>query len=185
MLSQAWADTATVPVVLPKVWISGQLQEAPQQRLGFWLRKPNGEWLSEWLSCTPSSQTVDVWNCPQAMPPADSQLLPLASQFINWPGVIGRVIVSPMTKALFLVPMMYQDINQNHRHDDGESLQELFPSYQRYDVIWLYSKNSTVIRADAGFEVHVQAGWNTLGIRSGRLVHIESWPALSNVQFLP
>jgi hypothetical protein len=114
-------------------------------------------------------------------PPA-SALQNLVQDLLDWPGLIGKINITGSARIARTVIRAYLDTNAEKSFSSGDTLFESFITKGRGSIVIVYSDAKTRIKADRGFDVTLEAGWNLIQIELGNPIKVARVASIEGVQ---
>jgi hypothetical protein len=114
-------------------------------------------------------------------PPA-SALQNLVQDLLDWPGLIGKINITGSARIARTVIRAYLDTNAEKSFSSGDTLFESFITKGRGSIVIVYSDAKTRIKADRGFDVSLEAGWNLIQIELGNPIKVARVASVEGVQ---
>lgn len=177
------ALVATVALAAP-VSLSGTIKtNLPQTatlRVGVFLTDRSGNPAREVGSSAANAGTFSV-QIPDAAPSA-SALVPVTSDNLDWPGLVGKITVTGQARIEGAVLRAYQDTDRSGSSNPGEALLETVVTRARGNLALVYSDARFRVQGDKGFDVTVEPGWNAIAIELGRTIEAKRVTALDGLQ---
>jgi hypothetical protein len=149
-------------------------------RVGVFLTDRSGNPSKE-LSSAAITNGVYNLSIPEAAPTA-SGLQNLVQDLLDWPGLIGKINITGTAHIARTAIRAYLDIKNENRFSSGDTLFESFVTKGRGSIVIVYSDAKTRIKADRGFDVTLEAGWNLVQIELGNPIKVARVLVVENVQ---
>ncbi len=111
-----------------------------------------------------------------------SGLQNLVQDLLDWPGLIGKINISGAAHIARTAIRAYLDVNNEKSFSSGDTLFESFVTKGRGSIVIVYSDAKTRIKADRGFDVTLEPGWNLLQIELGNPIKVARVASVENVQ---
>jgi hypothetical protein len=137
-------------------------------RVGAMLTDRNGRPTVELASSGAGSNAFSL-SVPDAAPPA-AFVSSLATETLDWPGLVGKVNVSGSARVARVVFRAYLDADNSKTFSAGDTLLETFVTRARGGVVVIWSESRVRVQADRGFDVTLEPGWNLVVIELGKTV---------------
>ncbi len=149
-------------------------------RIGIFLTDRSGNPSKE-ISSTGVTNNAYALNINDVSPPS-SNLQNLVQDILDWPGLIGKINISGSARIARTSIRAYLDLNKDQVFSSGDTLFESFVTKGRGSVVLVYSDAKTRIKADRGFDVSLEAGWNLLQIELGNPIKVARVTSADGVQ---
>jgi hypothetical protein len=173
----------TTVAVAANIGISGSVKTSgviSQLRVGAFVIDRNGKPIQELGSSLPANGSFNL-SLPETVP-ATSNLTPLSSENLDWPGLIGNVRLQGATKAAHANLRGYIDADKNGAFSAGDSVLETSLTRGRGNLVLIYAADRFRVQGDRGFDVSLEEGWNLISIELGKTVTAKRVPSLDGVQ---
>jgi hypothetical protein len=149
-------------------------------RIGVFLSDRSGNPSKEISSSAVSNGTYNL-SIGDTAPPA-SALQNLVQDLLDWPGLIGKISITGSSHIARTVIRAYLDTNAEKSFSSGDTLFESFITKGRGSIVIVYSDAKTRIKADRGFDVSLEAGWNLIQIELGNPIKVARVASVEGVQ---
>jgi hypothetical protein len=149
-------------------------------RIGVFLTDRSGNPSKELSSSAISNGTYSL-SVAEAAPPS-SALQNLLQDLLDWPGLIGKINIIGTARIARTVIRAYLDANGEKSFSSGDTLFESFITKGRGSIVIVYSDAKTRIKADRGFDVTLEAGWNLIQIELGNPIKVARVASVEGVQ---
>jgi hypothetical protein len=149
-------------------------------RVGVFLADRSGNPSKEISSSAVSNGTYNL-SIAETAPPA-SALQNLVQDLLDWPGLIGKINITGSARIARTVVRAYLDTNAEKSFSSGDTLFESFITKGRGSIVIVYSDAKTRIKADRGFDVTLEAGWNLIQIELGNPIKVARVASIEGVQ---
>jgi hypothetical protein len=149
-------------------------------RVGVFLADRSGNPSKEISSSAVSNGTYNL-SIAETAPPA-SALQNLVQDLLDWPGLIGKINITGSARIARTVVRAYLDTNAEKSFSSGDTLFESFVTKGRGSIVIVYSDAKTRIKADRGFDVTLEAGWNLIQIELGNPIKVARVASVEGVQ---
>jgi hypothetical protein len=149
-------------------------------RIGVFLTDRSGNPNKEISSSAVTNGTYSL-SVAEAAPPA-STLQNLVQDLLDWPGLIGKINIAGSAHIARTVVRAYLDVNAEKSFSSGDTLFESFVTKGRGSIVIVYSDAKTRIKADRGFDVSLEAGWNLMQIELGNPIKVARVVSVEGVQ---
>lgn len=104
-------------------------------------------------------------------PPPERAVASLVPEALDWPGLIGRVTASGPARTGRAVLRAYTDADGNRAFGGGDSLWETaVTAGTRGAAILVWADARVQVRAERGFDLTLESGWNLAVVEVGRTV---------------
>jgi hypothetical protein len=160
--------------------VKSQNAVAANLRIGVFLTDRSGNPTKEISSSAISNGTYNL-SLAEAAPPA-SALQNLVQDLLDWPGLIGKINIAGSAHIARTVIRAYLDTNAEKSFSSGDTLFESFVTKGRGSIVIVYSDAKTRIKADRGFDVTLEAGWNLIQIELGNPIKVARVVNVEGVQ---
>lgn len=137
-------------------------------RVAAMLTDRNGKPTAELASSGTGNNAFNL-SVPDAAPPA-AFVSSLATETLDWPGLVGKVTVSGSARVARVVFRAYLDADNSKTFTAGDTLLETFVTRARGGVILIWSESRVRVQADRGFDLTLEPGWNLVVIELGKTV---------------
>lgn len=137
-------------------------------RVAALLTDRNGRPTAELASSGTGNNAFNL-NVPDADPPA-SFISSLATETLDWPGLVGKVNLSGSARVARVVFRAYLDADNSKTFTAGDTLLESFVTRARGGVVMIWSESRVRVQADRGFDLTLEPGWNLVVIELGKTV---------------
>jgi hypothetical protein len=137
-------------------------------RIAAMLTDSNGRPTAELASSAAVNNAFNL-NVSDAAPPAPF-VSSLATETLDWPGLVGKVNLSGATRVARVVFRAYLDADNSKTFTAGDTLLETFVTRARGGVVMIWSESRVRVQADRGFDVTLEPGWNLIVIELGKTV---------------
>jgi hypothetical protein len=114
--------------------------------------------------------------------PSASGLQNLVQDLLDWPGLIGKINITGAAHIARTAIRAYLDANNDKTFSSGDSLFESFVTKGRGSIVIVYSDAKTRIKADRGFDVTLEVGWNLVQIELGNPIKVARVSSVEGVQ---
>jgi protein-disulfide isomerase len=114
--------------------------------------------------------------------PSTSGLQNLVQDLLDWPGLIGKINITGSARIARTAIRAYLDANNDKSFSSGDTLFESFVTKGRGSIVIVYSDAKTRIKADRGFDVTLEPGWNLVQIELGNPIKVARVASVENVQ---
>jgi hypothetical protein len=149
-------------------------------RVGVFLADRSGNPSKEISSSAVNNGTYSL-SIADIAPPA-SALQNLVQDLLDWPGLIGKINITGSARIARTVIRAYLDTNAEKSFSSGDTLFESFITKGRGSIVIVYSDAKTRIKADRGFDVTLEAGWNLIQIELGNPIKVARVASVEGVQ---
>ncbi len=149
-------------------------------RIGVFLTDRSGNPNKEISSSAVTNGTYNL-SIGDTAPPA-SALQNLVQDLLDWPGLIGKIGISGSAHIARTVVRAYLDVNAEKSFSSGDTLFESFVTKGRGSIVVVYSDAKTRIKADRGFDVNLEVGWNLVQIELGNPIKVARVGSVEGVQ---
>jgi hypothetical protein len=149
-------------------------------RIGVFLTDRSGNPSKEIASTTISNGVYNL-SISDTAPPT-SALQNLVQDLLDWPGLIGKINITGSAHIARTVIRAYLDVNAEKSFSSGDTLFESFVTKGRGSIVIVYSDAKTRIKADRGFDVTLEAGWNLIQIELGNPIKVARVSSVEAVQ---
>lgn len=191
----AWKSSPKILIALSSVLISSLALAAPLSisgtvksqnpapanlRIGVFLIDRSGNPNKEISSSAISNGTYNL-SVAETAPPT-SALQNLVQDLLDWPGLIGKINITGSAHIARTVVRAYLDVNNEKSFSSGDTLFESFVTKGRGSIVIVHSDAKTRIKADRGFDVSLEAGWNLVQIELGNPIKVARVASVEGVQ---
>jgi hypothetical protein len=149
-------------------------------RIGVFLTDRSGSPSKELSSATINNGGYNLSIAEAA--PSTSGLQNLVQDLLDWPGLIGKINITGAAHIARTAIRAYLDANNDKGFSSGDSLFESFVTKGRGSIVIVYSDAKTRIKADRGFDVTLEAGWNLVQIELGNPIKVARVASVEGVQ---
>ncbi len=149
-------------------------------RVGVFLSDRSGNPNKEISSSAITNGTYSL-SLAETAPPANA-LQNLVQDLLDWPGLIGKINITGSAHIARTVVRAYLDVNNEKSFSSGDTLFEGFVTKGRGSIVIVYSDAKTHIKADRGFDVSLETGWNLIQIELGNPIKVARVASVEGVQ---
>ncbi len=149
-------------------------------RIGVFLADRSGNPSKEISSSAVTNGAYSL-NVSDTAPPA-SALQNLVQDLLDWPGLIGKINITGSAHTARTVVRAYLDTNAEKNFSSGDTLFESFITKGRGSIVIVYSDAKTRVKADRGFDITLEAGWNLIQIELGNPIKVARVTSVEGVQ---
>ena len=149
-------------------------------RVGVFLTDRSGNPTKEISSSAVTNGTYSL-SVSDTAPPANA-LQNLVQDLLDWPGLIGKINIAGSAHIARTAVRAYLDLNSEKSFSSGDTLFESFLTKGRGSIVIVYSDAKTRIKADRGFDVSLEAGWNLVQIELGNPIKVARVGSVEGVQ---
>lgn len=191
----AWKLSSKILIVLSSLLFSSLSLAAPLSvsgtvksqnpipanlRVGVFLTDRSGNPNKEISSSAVTNGTYSL-SVAETVPPT-SAMQNLMQDLLDWPGLIGKINIAGSTHIARTVVRAYLDVNGEKSFSSGDTLFESFVTKGRGSIVIVYSDAKTRIKADRGFDVSLEVGWNLIQIELGNPIKVARVTSIEGVQ---
>lgn len=149
-------------------------------RVGVFLTDRSGNPNKEISSSAVTNGTYSL-SVAETVPPT-SALQNLVQDILDWSGLIGKISIIGSAHIAPTVVRAYLDVNGEKSFSSGDTLFESFVTKGRGSIVIVYSDAKTRVKADRGFDVSLEAGWNLVQIELGNPIKVARVASVEGVQ---
>ncbi len=160
--------------------VKSQNAASANLRIGVFLTDRSGNPSKEISSSAVTNGSYSL-SVAEITPPA-SALQNLVQDLLDWPGLIGKINIFGSAHIARTVVRAYLDVNNEKSFSSGDTLFESFVTKGRGSIVIVYSDAKTRIKADRGFDVSLEAGWNLVQIELGNPIKVARVANVEGVQ---
>lgn len=149
-------------------------------RVGVFLTDRSGNPSKE-ISSSAVTNGAYALSIAETAPPATA-MQNLVQDILDWSGLIGKINITGSAHIARTVIRAYLDVNGEKSFSSGDTLFESFVTKGRGSIVIVYSDAKTRIKADRGFDVSLEAGWNLVQIELGNPIKVTRVASVEGVQ---